>query len=173
MECAKHELLQPFNVLNEKEGEWNNEMPLMTLLTMKVLHMYLSLHAQWHWAWSVSVYLGSGCTQTETHHRFHRENCLQQPPTHLLSLCSVSYHMWQTKASYLRSWNQQILLKNNKTLVIATVPSKSHTVSRSWLIVRSIWHLFCHLLIRWPRLFPSCPMGNYVIDFKDALKHFW
>lgn len=46
MECAKHELLQPFNVLNEKEGEWNNEMPLMTLLTMKVLHMYLSLHAQ-------------------------------------------------------------------------------------------------------------------------------
>uniref|UniRef100_A0A8C4EVF4 Proliferation-associated 2G4, b n=1 Tax=Dicentrarchus labrax TaxID=13489 RepID=A0A8C4EVF4_DICLA len=25
VECAKHELLQPFNVLHEKEGEWNNE----------------------------------------------------------------------------------------------------------------------------------------------------
>uniref|UniRef100_A0A8C2XFN4 Proliferation-associated 2G4, b n=1 Tax=Cyclopterus lumpus TaxID=8103 RepID=A0A8C2XFN4_CYCLU len=24
VECAKHELLQPFNVLHEKEGEWNN-----------------------------------------------------------------------------------------------------------------------------------------------------
>lgn len=27
VECAKHELLQPFNVLHEKEGEWNKRSP--------------------------------------------------------------------------------------------------------------------------------------------------